>query len=248
MTTSYSITRDQVTVAALRKLGVIEPGDTSTSGTIDPDILTNAALTFNIMVKQWMTEGLKIWTVSEYTLPLTASTTSYTIGPGMTLNVDRPLKCIQAFLRNTATTPNLDIPVQVISQQEYNLLSSKGNTGVTNSIYLKTDTTYSTVYVWLTPDALTSTNYELHMIVQRPLNDMNSATSTLDFPNEWFNALVWGLADELAIEYSVPGNHRQEIMAKATMFRTKLEDWDQEFTPTFFAPDMRMGSYSSKYI
>ena len=248
MTTSYSITRDQVTVASLRKLGVIEPGDTSTSGTIDSDIITNAALTFNLMVKQWMTEGLKIWCVSEYVLPLTAGTTSYTVGPGMTLDTDKPLKCIQAFLRNTSTTPNLDLPVMVISQQEYNLLSSKGNTGVTNSIYLKTDTTFSTVYLWLTPDALTSSTYELHMIVQRPLNDMNTSTATLDFPNEWFNALVWGLADELAIEFSVPANHRQEIMAKATMYRTKLEDWDQEFTPTFFQPDMRMGSYSSKYL
>ncbi|CAB4216895.1 hypothetical protein UFOVP1590_11 [uncultured Caudovirales phage] len=248
MTTSYSITRNQVTVAALRKLGVIEPGDTSTSGTIDTNILDNAAITFNLMVKQWMTEGLKIWTVSEYTLPLVASTTSYTIGPGMDLNTDRPLKCIQAFLRNTSTTPNLDIPVQIISQQEYNLLSSKGNSGVTNSIYLKTSATYSTVYVWLTPDTNTSTNYELHMIVQRPLSDMNTSTATLDFPNEWFNALVWGLADELAIEFSVPANHRQEIMAKATMYRTKLEDWDQEFTPTFFQPDQRSGSYSSRYI
>ena len=101
MSTNYSITRDQIIVSALRKLGVVEPADTAS--TIDANIVTNCAQALNLMVKQWMTEGIKLWTVTEMTFSLVASQTSYTVGPsGADVTNDKPLKIIQAWLRNIA--------------------------------------------------------------------------------------------------------------------------------------------------
>jgi BarA-like signal transduction histidine kinase len=40
MTTSFSVTRDQIVMAALRKLSVVEPNDTA--ATTDSSILSNA--------------------------------------------------------------------------------------------------------------------------------------------------------------------------------------------------------------
>jgi hypothetical protein len=74
------------------------------------------------------------------------------------------------------------------------------------------------------------------------MNDLNRAQDIPDFPNEWMNTLVWNLADQLAIEYSVPGNHRQEIAARAKLYRDQLTDWDVEPTSTFFQVDMRMAN------
>ena len=74
------------------------------------------------------------------------------------------------------------------------------------------------------------------------MNDLSKAADIPDFPNEWMNALVWNLADQLAIEYSVPANHRQEITARATAYREELTDWDVEVTSTFFQPNMRMAN------
>ena len=54
------------------------------------------------------------------------------------------------------------------------------------------------------------------------------------------NTLVWNLADQLAIEYSVPQNHRQEIIARAKQYREELGAWDVEASSTFFQPDYRM--------
>lgn len=235
---TYSITRDQIILSALRKLGVVEPADTSS--TIDSNIVTNCAQALNLMIKQWMTEGIKLWTVTEQTLTLVASQTSYTVGPsGPDLVADKPLRLIQAILRNTSVSPYIDIPLQILSKQEYNTLGSKFSTGTANSIYLNPGLTSSEVKVFLTPDTATATNYSVIMTVQRPLYDISASGDTPDFPNEWMNALVWGLADQLAIEYGLPVNHRQEIALRAEKYRNLLMDWDVENESVFFQPDMR---------
>lgn len=236
MTTTYSVTRDQVITAAFRKLGMVEPG-----ATLDATLLSDASLTLNLMIKMWATDGLKIWTINELTLPLVNNKTSYTIGPASDLTTDKPLKLIQAWLRNISVTPNIDTPLQILSKQEYNILGSKSSTGTSNSVFLDPRVTTSTLYVYLTPDVATSTNYQMHLVVQRPMSDITLGTDIPDFPVEWMQALVWGLADQLAIENSVPANHRQEIMVKAEAYKQQMSGWDVESTSTFFIPDLRFG-------
>ena len=238
-TSTYSVTRDQIISSALRKLGVLELGDTPDATTV-----TNAAMVLNLMIKQWQTDGIKLWTTTEYTLPLVANQKSYTVGPsGCDLTADRPMKLIQAWLRNTVVTPNIDTPLQIISKQEYNILGSKSSTGVSNSIYLFPTNTFSTVYLYLMPTAAQVSTYAVHFVARRPLYDISASGDTPDFPNEWMQSLVWGLADQLALEYSVPLNHRQEIAMKAATYKDQLEGWDVEAESTFFTPDMRAGVF-----
>ena len=106
MTTTYTVTRNQIVDSALRKLNVLELGDTA-----DVTTIANASLVLNLMIKMWAVEGLKLWTIDELTLPLVEDQTSYTIGPsGCDLTANKPLKMIQAWLRNTTVTPNVDTP------------------------------------------------------------------------------------------------------------------------------------------
>jgi len=239
MSTTFTVTRDQVITMALRKLGVIELGDTPDSTTIQA-----CALTLNLFIKQMATEGLKLWKVNELTLPLVNGQVKYVIGPptygAVDLNTDKPLKLIQAWIRNTTVTPNTDTMVTVFSQQEYNMLGSKQSSGVVNSIYMENRSTTANLYVYVAPNATTATNYQLHIVVQQPIGDILRAQDILDFPVEWMNTLVWNLADQLAIEYSVPQNHRQEIIARAKQYREELGAWDVEASSTFFQPDYRM--------
>jgi hypothetical protein len=100
-------------------------------------------------------------------------------------------------------------------------------------------TTYGDVYTYLTPDATIAASYQLYKVVQVPLADVLLSTDIPEFPNEWMQALIWGLADELAIEYGVPLNARQEIGMKAMGYRTQLEDFDVETSSSFFTPDQR---------
>jgi len=233
---------------ALRKLGVLEIGDAPDANTI-----TNASMSLNLFIKQMSTEGLKLWKNSEVIVPLTSSKTMYTLGGATsdlmydtlaptTAITDKPLKLIQGFYRNIQSTPYIDVPVLTLSKQEYNVLGSKYSTGTSNSIFYDPKKLAGLLYVYLTPDLNSQTNNELHLVVQMPLNDVTASTDVPDFPNEWMNCLVWNLADQLAIEYGVPMNYRQEIMQRAMLYKTQLTDWDVEASSTFFTPDFRMGN------
>ena len=237
-TSTYSITRDQIIITALRKLGTVEPADTTS--TIDSNIVTNCAQALNLMVKQWMTEGIKLWTVTDYTLTLVASQTSYIIGPsGPDLVADKPLRLIQGLLRNISVTSYIDTPLQILSKQEYTTLGSKFSTGIANSVYLNPGLTSATVKFFLTPDTSTATNYQAILTCQRPIYDISASSDVPDFPNEWMQALVWGLADQLSLEYGLPVNHRQEVLLRAEKYKMQLMDWDVEYESTFFQPDSR---------
>ena len=154
---------------------------------------------------------------------------------------NKPLKVIQAWMRNTSVTPNIDTPLLLLSRQEYNMLGSKASTGMVNSVWYDPNTTYGTATTYLTPDVATSTNYQLYLVGQRPLGDILNSTDIPDFPSEWFACLVWGLADELAMEYGCLVNQRQEISHKAAMYREAAESWDVETNSVFFTPDIRAG-------
>jgi hypothetical protein len=245
MSSTYTVSRDQIISLALRKLGVLEIGDVP-----DAETINNAAMSLNLLIKQLSTEGLKLWKNSELIIPLITNQTTYILGGSTSalmydsLNptvaiTDRPLKVIQGFYRNITVTPYIDIPVMVVSKQEYNVLGSKFSTGTANTIFYDTKKLNGVLYVYLTPDVNASTNMELHIVAQLPLNDLSSALDIPDFPNEWMNCLVWNLADQLALEYGVPMNSRQEIGMRAGTYKTLLTDWDVEASSTFFAPDFR---------
>jgi len=241
MSSVFTVTRDQVIQLALRKLGVLELGQQP-----DPATVANASLALNLFIKQMATKGLKLWKVNQVIVPLVAGQTSYVLGPASTgtvdVNTDKPLKLIQAFLRNTSVTPYIDTPLQILSQQEYNTLGSKFSQGTSNSVYYEVRNTTGNIYTYLTADSNTSTNYDLYLTVQQPMADLNTGKDIPDFPTEWMNTLVWNLADQLSIEYSVPATKTAEIGARAKAYREDLEDWDVEATSTFFQADLRMAN------
>lgn len=237
-TTSFTVTRDQVIEAAMRGLSVLEEGAQPSATSV-----INASMSLNLIIKNWQKDGIKLWTISEIALPLVASQTSYTIGPtgtGSDLVSPKPLKVIQSYLRNVQVTPPIDIPIQVISRQEYNTLGSKFSTGTTNSIFYTPNVSSGVVNVYLTPDLSTVTNYVLYMTVQRSLMDMVKPTDNFDFPAEWFLALKWALMAEMASDYDKSLQDRGYYDVKAILLRKELEDFDVEDVAVRFVPDMRM--------
>jgi len=251
MSSTYTVTRDEIITLALRKLGVLEIGSSPDAATI-----SNASMSLNLLIKQFSTDGLKLWKISELIIPVTNNQTSYILGgasstlmydslsPTVAIT-DKPLKVIQGFYRNKQSTPYIDIPVMVMSKQEYNVLGSKFSTGTANTIFYDPRKLNGVLYVYLTPDSNAQTNLELHIVAQMPLDDLTSALGVPDFPNEWMNCLMWNLADQLSLEYGVPMNARQEIAQRAGTYKTLLSDWDVEASSTFFSPDFRSTNNNS---
>jgi hypothetical protein len=237
-TTTFTVTRDQIIESSLRSLAVLEEGAQPSATSLE-----NASFSLNLILKKWQSEGIKLWTVVEYTIPLVASQTSYTIGPSSTydFNADKPLRIIQSFLRNISVSPPVDLPMTLISEQEYNILGSKQSQGNVNSVFYKSWRDYGEIKVFLTPNSSTATNYQLHLTVQRPIMDITQPNQNFDFPSEWFLALKWALAAELASDYEKPLTDKTYYEQKAGMLKQELMDWDIEWASTFFQPDVRTG-------
>jgi hypothetical protein len=78
-TSSFNYTRDQIIKAAFRKIGAIESGETPGA-----QLVTDAADALNMMIKEWNTLGIHLWTEAEGILFLQANQAQYSLGTGST--------------------------------------------------------------------------------------------------------------------------------------------------------------------
>ena len=226
-TTTWSLQRDNVIKAALRKLTVISGGSSPEAYQI-----TDAAEALNAMIKGFQVDGMPVWAIKEYTFTTTANTESINIGNGQTLNTAMPLKIVQAYRRETATATN--IPLNVYTHYDYNLLPVTATAGEPVNLYYQPFSTFGTIKLWPKP---IDTDTTITIIYQRPFEDMNSATDDFDFPDYWTEALIYGLAWRLAPEYGTPLMDRQNYAKEAEYFHTQAMSFGTEEGSLFFSPD-----------
>lgn len=238
--TNYTVTRDDIIKRALRIIGAIGQGETPST-----DAVTEAAVALNQLVKEWNADGMQLWKQATSTaITMVASTTSYSIGISQTVDQQAPLKVLQAYLRNTTT--NADTPLVLITKQEYDMLSVKSQTGRPSQLYYNPPGVVSTemvgtIYLFNTPDSDTATNYALYVVGNYSLMDFDASSDTADFPSFYYNALVWGLADQLSYEYGVPFAQQAMITKKAEVHKDKALGFDREEGSVYLQPDWQMG-------
>lgn len=238
-------TRDTIINAALRRVRAIDPEGGINATTTQ---LSNAAETLNFLLTNWQALGLPIWCrkISGPTT-LVAAQTSYTVGSGGNININRPLALTQAWLRdNTDASNPVDIPIQVISQQEYYLLSAKSASGRPTQVYFEAaydgssnqgSTATDNIFLWPVPDSTVASTYTLYFIYQRPLLDFNAGTDVLDMPQEWYEAIRLNLASKISTEYGIQASDYDRLKAEAQEALTLALEWDTEQVSVFFAPD-----------
>lgn len=214
---SYNIstTRNGIITRAYRILDVIGEGENPTTTQY-----TEAAEALNDLVKEWAGDGMPLWAIKQSTaITLTASTAAYNIGIGQTIAQNAPLKIHQAWLRDTTT--NYDKPLLIIPRKDYQLLAAKSQTGEPNQLWynppgnLDTGENIGVITLYVAPDSTTVTNKRLYFSGQYPFMDFDAANDVPDFPQNWFNAIKWGLADQLAYQNSLGLAERAMISKKA---------------------------------
>ena len=226
-TYNFTITRDEIIAAALRTLGAFGVADT-----IPANDISNCAQALNILVKTMVAKGLPLWCVEQLTIPMIIGQDTYDLNTYTTGNY-RPPRVLNAFLRNP---PGNDVNLSIVSRYDYNLLGSKDSPGIPNQLFVnpQRDNTYVTVY-----NVPNLASYTLHLTAQRPIQDFNLATDNPDMPSEAFQALKWGLADELALEYASPQMNFTMVQQKAKMFMDELMAFEQEQASVYFTPAQR---------
>jgi len=140
-----------------------------------------------------------------------------------TTTAGRPTKVLYAYRRDSS---NIDVPVDLIGEKEYMSQSNKSSNGPPVEAWYHPTLTTGTLYVW--PIDGGATLDKLVLSCQFYADDFDSASNNPQFPPEWYNALVWGLAAELASEYGVTEREQSRLWSTAEFKLNNALDFDVE--------------------
>jgi len=143
---------------------------------------------------------------------------------------NRPMKITQAVRR---TKDGTDIPVEVLTLDEYAFLSDKTTDGVPINIYYRPEVGFTRVRVW--PEPSPATDY-LVLWVQRTLEDFDSATNDPDYPQEWHWFLAIGLAIAVHKKFGVKTSTISHLREEYAMAYDRLQGHDRD-EGVYFMPD-----------
>jgi len=181
MTTNVYTARDLIT-DAFRKIGVVGEGDP-----MNADQASAGARSLDRMMKSWQSRGVGLWTVAEMTVPLTTAAT-YTLTP-------RPVDVLSVRMRRSGT----DIQMQRLSREEYDTLPRKTSAGVPTTWYFNRQRETATITVW--PVLSVAAGEALVLTYNREFADVDDINAAVDVPGEWWDAVVFNLADRLSVDY-----------------------------------------------
>jgi len=229
----FTINRDDLITAALRVLQVYGIGDT-----IPPEVMSSCAQSLNIFCKALVLDGLFLWCVQDLAIPMVAAQNQYQIGP--LINQPRPLRILDAYLRTNASQS--DVSLTITSRYDYDTLGMKQAQGIPNQLYYDPQLGNGIVTLYNVPFDSSTT---MHVVIQRPVQDFDLATDNPDFPQEAFQMLKWGLADEIGMDQGARDNVLDRVAMKAREYRKTFVDSQQEQASVFFTPNP-MGQYANR--
>lgn len=191
--TDFSETAQQLIVDAMAELGIAE--DEEPLQQVD---LEKGLRALNRMLKAWQADGVMIWTLDEGTLTLAQGQAEYSFGPGADFT-ERPFDLSDDMRINRSGN---DLVMARLSRDEYMALPNKAVQGYPTQWYYDRQRDTGVLRVWPAPDAAAGT---LKFTFRRVIMDMDGAEDDIDLPQEWHEAIVFGLADRLVGMYGMAG-------------------------------------------
>ena len=148
--------------------------------------------------------------------------------------IQRPLR-ISSSRRKTHGADN-EIEVYSWSRNEYFNQVNKGSTGTVVQAYYQPKLTNGRYYVWQTA---ASANDYVRISFERPIQDIDLKTDTLDIPVEWYETIIYSLAARLTDAYRVSSQKKMEILTIADNLLQNSLDWDGEVESVNIQPELR---------
>lgn len=223
---SYSYVKTEIKTAA-----------SSGAGTIDVDSITGISNADNIGIV--LSDGTLQWTTvngtpSGNTITLSANLTA---GASVdahvyayTTKAERLLKLVNGRIK---INDGSEIPITQVSREKYFDLSVKSTQSTTNEYYYNPSLNNGTLYVYGTA---ASVNDTFHFSGQRQIQDFDASTDTADFPQEWYEAIIYGLAYRLSFDYGLSAQKKSEIKQMADDALISVLEFDNEDVPLKFVP------------
>lgn len=191
------LTVQDIVLAQLRLIGVIDPGETP-----DPDMINDAIQANNIMLDSWSAQRLAIRALTQESFPLTAGVGQYTIGIGQTWNTSKPMSIPEAFVRDSLS---IDTPLDIYTEDQYNAREDKSFTqGRPCALfydpgYAQQSGQVGTVSIYYIPDA--TTTYTAFITQQKILTEFVNPNDVITFEAFYLRAIKFNGAVEMYHEY-----------------------------------------------
>ena len=193
--------------------------------------LRSARFALNMLLMEWGNRGINLWTLTEVSTPLVASTATYTL----------PAACVDTFdvaIRTNAGTvaTQADFKISRISMPTYISIPNKLSLGRPLQ-YVINRQIAPTITLWPVPDA--TQTWTLFYYYLRRIQDAGATASlTQDVPFRFYPALVAGLAYYMAMR-------KPELLARVPMMKAYYDeqllmahDEDREKAPLRLVPSM----------
>jgi len=168
------------------------------------------------------------WLVDQVTVTLTPGTESYTVGVGETIDNPKPLQVSDAW---RVTSDGYDIPIMVVSRDEYMSMSNKSLQAPATMVYYDPRRDTGTLYVWPTG---TTTENSIIIDAQRPIQDFDAEGNNPDLPKEWVLYITHLLATFLAPKYI--GGVPASLQTQTDRIAISLSIFDEEKVSVYVQP------------
>jgi hypothetical protein len=154
----------------------------------------------------------------------------------------RPVDILEAF--NRSATDLVDVPLDQITNSEYNNLPTKNEEGVPVQWHYDKVLGLSTslypgngdFYLW----PWWSDGSQLVVIKYiKEYDDLDAASNNPEFPQNWFLPIMLGLAWILSPKHGIPLQERKMLFDEAQFFRKEALDADVEIGSIFIQPRIK---------
>ena len=194
--------------------------------------LKTARRSLDMLLTEWVNDGVNLWLMDQLTVSLTTGSQSYTLDP-------KYVDLIDAVTRDAS---NLDTENFRITMSEYLNRPNKATTGRPVQHTLERNGTGGhTLYVWPTAEDNT---YSFVAWAIRYAEDIGAYGNTVDTPRRFIPALIYGLAYRLSLKNpkEVDPGLRAELKGLYNQVYAKAQEEDRERTSLFLIP-AKPGNY-----
>ena len=177
--------------SALRVLGVVYEGEMANAAQIQ-----TAQEAMNLMLDE-LSDVILFATTSEdfYLMPGQAA---YTIGYGGNFSTGRPTKILnQCYVRYASGATNVDYPVDVIGEAEYNGIDIKDTQSIPEAIWYDPQYPLGVLTFYYVPDQA----YIFHLVSEKPFSEITSLNTAISLPPVYKSFLKWNTAYALGADY-----------------------------------------------
>ena len=232
-TTTYTVTRDDIIKRALRLVGGLGQGETPTAAQT-----SEAATALNMLVKHLANRGVLLWSRKEISITPVAGQEAYEIGPGKTINQDRPLK-VYNIDRYNATT-GITVGLLPLSQADFSSVNVSNISSTPSQYWVEPLRDSTKIHFYPYPDTTFAANEVFVVYYQATMQDFSASTDNPDVPQEFFDLLCYGLANRLSVEYGVERFLRERIKQDYQEILAEALSFNEEDESLFFQPDRGM--------